>query len=89
MKKIILAIFALATIGMISCSGNNRAKNYRGTETINLPAGQKLITITWKDNSIWYLTQPMKTTDAPVTSRFQEKSSKGMLEGTVIINESK
>ena len=89
MKKTALSFLVVAAICMSACTGNNRAKNWGGTETIDLPAHQKLVTITWKDNSIWYLTRPMEANETPITSTFQEKSAKGFVEGTVIIKETK
>ena len=88
MKKGIISIAAIS-IALSSCTGNNLAKNYGGSETINLPKGQKLVNITWKDNSLWYLVRPMGFDEQPTTSIFQEKSAKGLVEGTVIIKESK
>jgi hypothetical protein len=87
MKKllIVLAGALLAT----SCTDNNRVKNYGGTMTVNLPKGQKLVIATWKEESIWYLTRPMEANEQPVESHFQEKSAKGLVEGKVIIKESK
>lgn len=86
MKKTIIVACA---IFLSSCSGNNRAKNYGGSMKIKLPKGQKLMTITWKDESLWYLTRPMTSADTPCTTTFQENSPKGIVEGTVTIVESK
>jgi len=90
-KGISLIAFLLigGSILLWQCTGNYRARYLGGSQTINLPAGQKLMNVTWKDNEIWYLTQPMSPNEVPVTSTFHEKSSKGVLEGTIIINESK
>ena len=45
--------------------------------------------ITWKDNSLWYLTRPMTNEDIAETHTFQQQSNFGVFEGTVTIIESK
>ena len=87
MKKI-LAI-ALVAISLASCTENSRVKNWGGEGTINLPKGQKLVTVTWKETQIWYLTRPMDSTDVAETYRFQEESSYGVMEGTYNFIETK
>jgi len=87
MKRIIL-IMALA-VSVMSCTDNNAARNYGGTMTINIPKGQKLVTSTWKEDQIWYLTRPMEANEKPVESHFREKSPHGLVEGTVVFKESK
>jgi hypothetical protein len=87
MKKV-LAI-ALVAITLASCTENARVKSWGGEGTINLPKGQKLVTITWKETQVWYLTRPMNSTDKAETYKFQEESSLGVMEGTYNIVESK
>lgn len=87
MKKV-LAI-ALVAISLASCTENSRVKSWGGEGTINLPKGQKLVTITWKETQVWYLTRPMDSTDKAETYKFQEESSFGVMEGTYNIVESK
>jgi hypothetical protein len=72
-----------------SCTENNRAKNYGGTMTINLPVGQKLETITFKESNVWYLTRPMLPTDSAVTHTFKEESNYGVMSGTILIKETR
>ena len=72
-----------------SCTQNQRAKNFGGKAEITLPANQKLINATWKDDNLWYLTRPMTEVDSAVTYTFQEESSFGIMEGTYIIRERK
>jgi hypothetical protein len=71
----------------VSCTQNQRAKTFGGNAKIELPAGQKLINATWKDDNLWYLTRPMKSDEQPETYKFQEASSFGILEGTYTITE--
>lgn len=85
MKK--LVIYLLISVGMASCTDNKIARKYGGSETINLPVGKKLVNITWKEEQLWLLTTDMKQGDTPQTYQFKEKSSWGILEGTVTIVE--
>jgi hypothetical protein len=87
MKKVILSILAISLLA--SCTQNERAKSFGGTATVNLPQGQKLVNITWKEDQIWYLTRTMNSSDSAETYTFQEESSYGMMEGTVILKETK
>ena len=87
MKKV-LAI-ALVAITLASCTENARVKSFGGEGTLNLPKGQKLVNVTWKETELWYLTRQMDSTDVAETYQFQEESSFGIMEGTYNIVESK
>jgi hypothetical protein len=87
MKKI-LAI-ALVAISLASCTENSRVKSFGGEGTLNLPKGQKLVNVTWKESELWYLTRPMDSTDVAQTYQFKEESSYGVMEGTYNIIETK
>jgi hypothetical protein len=87
MKKLIF--ISIAAILFTSCTKNEMAKNFGGTMTVNLPADTKLVNVTWKEDEIWYLTKPMNSTDSAETYSFQEESSFGVWEGTVVLKELK
>jgi len=89
MKKIVLQLSVLTTLGLVSCTSNEMAKKFGGTITLNLPGGQKLINVTWKEEDIWYLTKPMIPTDVVEIYTFKEQSNYGLQQGTIIIKESK
>lgn len=94
MKKILIVIIllGLSIFGIFfltSCTGNSRVRTFGGTATIKLPAGQRLITATWKGDNIWYLTRPMRTNETPESYQLREESSFGLIEGTYNIIESK
>lgn len=57
--------------------------------TITLPKGEKLIEATWKDDNIWYLTEPMDSSYKPTTKTLHEDSRYGIMKGTVHFIESK
>ena len=50
---------------------------------------EKLEEITWKDDSLWYLTRPMKEDEEAETHTFRQDSEWGVFEGTVTIIERK
>lgn len=87
MKKIILALAILITIGLTSC--NYCTRNFGGSTVIKLEPGEKLVEATWKENNIWYLVEPMEDGYVPKTKVFKESSNAGMLEGTVTFIESR
>lgn len=88
MKKFILMLIC-AVLVFSSCTANFRAKNFGGTMTIRLENGQKLVEATWKDDNLWYLTEPMEDDYTPKTKTFQEDSSFGVIEGKVIFVETR
>lgn len=63
------------------------AKKFGGTATLDLPKGEKLMNITWKDDHLWYLTRPMTKDDKAETYKFKESSNWGVLEGTIKVKE--
>jgi len=77
MRKIF--ILAVAIISLASCTANERARNYGGTETIEIPEGRILINCTWKQDDLWVLTKDTTTGKM----YFNEKSSWGIMEGEI------
>ncbi len=78
-------IFAMLTMN-VGCS-NWAAKNFGGTMNVKLPCNEKLYDVTWKGDSFWYVTRPMRADEKPETYVFREKSNMGLLEGDVKIKE--
>lgn len=89
MKKFISIFMIFLIITLSGCTENSSARSYGGTMTLYLEPNTKLEEITWKDESLWYLTKPMKSDDIAEIHTFQENTGFGILEGTVIIVESK
>jgi len=88
MKKFITFILALVVVAALSsCTENSRSRTWGGTATVDLEPGQKLVEVTWKEASIWYLTEPMEPGYEPKTKVFQEDSRFGVMEGKVIFIE--
>ncbi len=77
MRKIFILAFAI--ISLASCTANERARNYGGTETVDIPEGRILINCTWKQDDLWILTKDTTTGKM----YFNEKSSWGIMEGEI------
>lgn len=76
-----LTMVAIALLALTSCTDNQMAKRYGGTETIKLEPQEKFINITWKQDNLWIIVQ-----DTITGSYYaREKSNFGLLEGKVII----
>ena len=86
-KRILMAVMVMMLL--TGCHGTTRS--FGGSMEIELPPGQKLEEITWKDDdeSLWYLTRPMREDEKPETHTFQQDSEWGVFEGTVTIKESR
>lgn len=90
MKKTIALLALIGLLILSGCTDNSRARHFGGSMTETLPKGEKLVNVTWKEGgSLWILTKPMKDTDTAETYKFQEKSSWGLVQGSVTIVESK
>ena len=87
-KLVALVLVVMTTFSLTGCQST--VKSLGGSMTINLPADTKLELITWKDDdSLWYLTLPMREDDIAETHTYQQQSQFGVFEGTVTIVETK
>ena len=86
---VLLSMFCVLFIAasLLTTGCQSVTKNYGGTTEITLDPGLKLEEITWKNNSLWYLTRPMRDDETAETHTFSESSNLGVFEGTVIIIE--
>ena len=90
MKKKILSIILIGAMSASLLTGCQGAvKTFGGSMTMKLEPNQKLEMITWKDDSLWYLTKPMEEDDVAETHTFQQSSERGVFEGTITIVETK
>lgn len=92
MKKFVitLGIIIIFIISIITLSGcQATVRDFGGEMTLTLPPNTKLEMITWKEDSLWYLTRPMTENDVAETHLFQQSSNFGVFEGTVTIVETK
>jgi uncharacterized lipoprotein YajG len=79
MKKLLI-VLSVAFV-LTSCTDNQAARHFGGTETIQLQKNEVVLNVTWKDSQMWICT---KDTTTGVTY-FREKSNWGVMEGTVIL----
>lgn len=79
MKK--LFVIAIAALSLTSCTDNERARRFGGTEEVSLKPNEVVLNITWKENEMWICTKDTVTN----ITYFREKSSWGVMEGTVIL----
>lgn len=77
MKKII--ILSLLVISFTSCTQNQRARTFGGTETVELQPNEVILNATWKNDEMWLFVEDTVTH----TKSFREKSSFGLIEGEV------
>lgn len=84
-------LVCVAVVSMVFMSGcGSITRNIGGTETVDVPANQKLINCGWDDgDNLWYLTKPMGEKDTAETYTFTEDSNLGVAQGTVILVEHK
>jgi len=79
LSPIILLSFILSMFLLTSCTDNDRARKFGGTEEVILKENEVLVTVTWKETNLWILTQDTLTGK----HYFREKSKWGLLDGTV------
>lgn len=92
MKKILCIIMIIAIcLSLCGCMSGcqGAARDLGGEVTINLPPNQKLEVITWKEDSLWYLTRSMREGEEAETHVYKQSSEWGVFEGTVTIIETK
>lgn len=82
----LILLTCLMVMSIIGCTDNKMAREFGGKETIDLPTGERVMNVTWKGTDVWVLTQT-DTSVKPTTVSFKEKSSLGVWEGEIVINE--
>jgi hypothetical protein len=90
-KNIFKITAFLAILSLVACD-NAVTKNFGGTMSIELEKDQKLVNVSWKSSgkdssSLWLLTRVRKDGESPETYKYIEKSTFGVWEGTVVIQE--
>lgn len=83
--KYVLLLFIF--VGFIGCTDQQRAKSFGGTATIDLPAGKKLVSVSWKETNLWYCTRDRRQGEPIERYEYKESSSLGLVEGDMIIIE--
>lgn len=93
MKKVLAIAIVLAIVIIIAmfcgCTEHGLVRRFGGNMTITLPKGQKLLEVTWKEASLWYLTEPMDSSYEPKKKIFREDSRFSVWEGEITFIESR
>ena len=87
MRKIIILCIMLFCFFAISCTEQQRAKQYGGSTKITIPPGKKLIIATWKGDNLWFLYRDRKDNEQPEIYEFRESSSWGVFQGVIKVIE--
>ena len=89
MKKKLVVLLAMILVCVWLTGCQSAVRDWGGTMTIELEPNTKLENITWKEDTIWYCTRPMREDEEAETHTYQQSTTFGVFEGTVIIVESK
>jgi hypothetical protein len=90
--KLLLGLITGAALVTASCDETPQqkqinARSFGGTSTQDLPENKKLVMITWKDTDLWILTRDRRPEEKPERYEFKERSTYGIWQGTVVIQE--
>ena len=85
----LIIVITLILVILLSGCGQSYVRDFGGTMKLNLPDNTKLESITWKERSLWYLTRPMTENDIAETYTYQQSSEFGIIEGSILITETK
>ena len=87
MKKIYLLLSLLTILSFTSCTEQERARNFGGKIEIEVPAGYKVTSATWKEAELFYFMEPMEEGYVPTEKKFIESSCYGFWESEVTFKE--
>ena len=87
MKKTHLFLSLLTILSFSSCTEQERARNFGGKINIEVPAGYKVTSATWKESELFYFIEPMEEGYVPKEKKFIESSSYGIFESEVTFKE--
>ena len=76
-------------LSLLACTDNQRTKAFGGSMSVQVPCDQVVFDVTWKGEDLWYATQPAGQGWRPEQKRFIEYSSYGLVQGEVVLNESR
>jgi len=84
---IALAAILVIFLALVSCTENQRAKQFGGNATVDLPPNTKFIGATWKADGLWYSYRPIREGEKPESVVLKEQSSFGLIQGSVTFTE--
>ena len=83
MKKFLIGLVIALSLVFTGCSQQTLVREFGGSMTVELPAGEELMEATWKDDALFYLTRPMSEDYTPTKKIFREKAPYGIMESTI------
>lgn len=89
MKTVFTLLTLLVVLTFTGCTRNQCAKTFGGSMVVKIEADQKFVNATWKEANLWVITRSMRKDEIPERYFMTEKSSFGLIEGTIIFEESR
>ena len=94
MKRLgkMMMLMLLVVFMSVSCTQEQRAKNWGGSYDYELPVNQKLVDVTWKGDDTWVLYRDMRENEKAETYTYVQQKGKVFSltgSGTIIFIESK
>lgn len=88
MKKLIkFLLIIIAVASFTGCTEQIRARQFGGNIDINVPAGYKVTSATWKENDLFYFIEPMEEGYEPKEKMFIESAAFGIMESQITFKE--
>lgn len=80
---------AILSMVAISCTKNQRVRDFGGTMEIKVRPGYKVTMATWKNDNLFYMIEKMDSSYVPTEKILLEDASWGVLEAEVKFIESR
>ena len=88
MRKLIKFLFIIISVVFFSsCTEQIRARQFGGNIDIDVPAGYKVTSATWKECNLFYFIEPMEEGYEPKEKMFIENSAYGVMESQITFKE--
>lgn len=88
MKKLIkFLLIAIAVVSFTGCTEQIKARCFGGEVEIDVPAGYKVTSATWKEYDLFYFIEPMEEGYEPKEKMFIESAAYGVLESQITFKE--
>lgn len=82
-----IALCLVCALTFTSCTEQARVCEFGGKMDVEVPAGYKVTSATWKETELFYFLEPMEEGYVPTEKKFVENSSYGFWESEVIFKE--
>lgn len=86
-KSIKFLLIVIAVISFTGCTEQIRARSLGGNIDIDVPAGYKVTSATWKECDLFYFIEPMEDGYEPKEKMFIESSAFGIMESQITFKE--